>query len=265
MKKVTLSVALAVFNEEKNITACLKSVRQTSTVSSVEPLADEIVVVDGGSTDKTVLLAKKLGAKIIETDNPPIFHLNKQKAIDACQSDWILQLDADEQISEPLGQEILQKIHRKEINGYWLPRKNFFLGRFLTKGGQYPDYTLRLYRKGKGRLPCQSVHEQAVVEGRTAYLKNDLLHYPYPNFEEYLHKAIRYAQLFAAEYKKQGVGVGVGAMIKYLFLIPKLTFLKIYFRHRGFVDGFAGLVFALYSGIVRLTAYVIYWEKRNES
>ena len=250
-----LSVALATFNEEDNLSDCLESVKG---------LADEIVVVDGGSIDKTVFLAKRLGARVIETTNPVIFHINKQKAIDACQGDWVLQLDADEQVSQSLKKEILEKIKDKKTNGYWLPRKNFFLNRFLTKGGQYPDYTLRVYRKGKGHLPCVSVHEQAEVEGEVGYLKNDLLHYPYPDFTQYLRKANRYALLFADEYQKQKVATNPGAVFKYLFLIPLLTFFQIYFRHKGLVDGFPGLVFALYSGIVKMTAYVIYWERQRK-
>lgn len=153
----TISVVLATYNEEKNLPDCLESVKD---------LADEIIIVDGGSTDKTVEIAKKYKAKIISTTNPPIFHINKQKAIDVATKDWVLQLDADERITKELGKEIEEKIRDKNVNGYWMPRKNWFLGRFLRKGGQYPDYTLRLYRNGKGHLPQKSVHEQAVVDGK---------------------------------------------------------------------------------------------------
>ena len=155
--------------------------------------ASEIVVVDGSSTDQTVIIAKKHGAKILVTDNPPMFHINKQRAIDRCQGDWILQLDADEVVSEQLSNEIQSTINpvpeqaryrasnqqltiNNKVNGYWIPRKNYFLGRWLSKGGQYPDHTLRLYRRGKGRLPCKSVHEQAQVIGNVKYLTNPLLH-----------------------------------------------------------------------------------------
>ena len=136
----TISVVLAVYNEEKNLEDCLESVRD---------FADEIIVVDGGSTDRTVEIAKKFNAKIKITDNPQIFHINKQKAINMATKDWVLQLDADERVSSELTGEIKLKIQKAgEINGFWIPRKNWFLGRFLMKGGQYPDYTLRLYKKG---------------------------------------------------------------------------------------------------------------------
>lgn len=268
MKKPKVSVALAVFNEEKNLPGCL---------DSVSNLADEVVVVDGSSTDKTVVVAKKYKAKVIITDNPPIFHINKQKALDACRGDWILQLDADERVTPALRKEILEVTTAtprrspsagsghspRSYSGYWIPRKNYFLGRYLTKGGQYPDYTLRLYRRGKGKLPCKSVHEQAEVEGWVGYLKNDLLHHPYPNFSEYLNKANRYAKLFADDYHSQKVRTDFWGWLKYLLIIPKMTFLKIYFRHKGFVDGFAGFIFALFSAIQKIIAYVIYWEKNN--
>ena len=128
----TLSVVLAVFNEEKNLAACLESFKD---------IADEIVVVDGTSTDKTVEIAKKFGARVKVTTNKPNFHINKQMAIDMAKSDWILQMDADEHVSEEMKKEIRDILENdsKEYNGYWMPRKNWFLGRFLLKGGQYPD------------------------------------------------------------------------------------------------------------------------------
>ncbi|KKU64800.1 MAG: Glycosyl transferase family 2, partial [Candidatus Amesbacteria bacterium GW2011_GWA1_47_16] len=153
MKKPKLSVVMATFNEESNLARCLESVKA---------IADEIVIVDGESTDKTVGIAKKFKAKVMITGNPINFHINKNKAIDAAKGEWILQLDADEVVSPELSGEILSVIRGKsELNGYWINRKNWFLDRFLTKGGQYPDPTLRLYRRGFGRLPEKDVHEQA--------------------------------------------------------------------------------------------------------
>jgi len=132
MARMTLSVVLATHNEEENLPGCLDSVRN---------LADEIIIVDGSSMDRTVEIAKKYGAKIKITTNKPNFHINKQMAIDMATGDWILQLDADEKVSPELVQEIKSEIRnpKSEINGYWMPRKNWFLGRFLMKGGQYPD------------------------------------------------------------------------------------------------------------------------------
>ena len=204
MKKI--SVVLAVFNEEENLKSCLDSVKD---------LAWEIVVVDGGSTDKTLEIAKSFGAKIIQTNNPPVFHINKNKAINAAQGDWILQLDADEIVARELAEEIKRIIALKsDVNGYWIPRRNFFLGRFLTKGGQYPDYTLRFYRRGKGRLPAKDVHEQAEVSGKVGYLKNDLLHLRDKVFSEYLKRFNRYTDLLASQLKDKEVKINIISFVR---------------------------------------------------
>src|SRR5258708_7679294 len=136
-----ISVVLATHNEEKNLEKWIASVRS---------FADEIIVVDGESNDGTVQLATNLGAIVIKTTNKPNFHINKQMAIDAAKGDLILQLDADEIVDDELSQ-FIQKIAGEKTDevAWWIKRKNFFMGRFLRKGGQYPDPVIRLYRKGK--------------------------------------------------------------------------------------------------------------------
>ncbi|OGH24755.1 MAG: hypothetical protein A3B47_00455 [Candidatus Levybacteria bacterium RIFCSPLOWO2_01_FULL_39_24] len=255
MARMTLSVVLATHNEEENLPGCLDSVRN---------LADEIIIVDGSSMDRTVEIAKKYGAKIKITTNKPNFHINKQMAIDMATGDWILQLDADEKVSPELVQEIKSEIRnpKSEINGYWMPRKNWFLGRFLMKGGQYPDYTLRLYRKGKGRLPQAHVHEQAEVMGRVEYLKQALLHYPYKNFASYLLKWNRYNDLLVMQIKESlenknfiaKIGYGIG----YSIIKPAHWFLTTYIRHKGFVDSWSGFIFSLFSALRFPVSYIRY-------
>lgn len=248
---IRLSVALAVYNEEANLKSCLESVKE---------LADEFVVVDGGSQDQTVEIAKKYGAKIIQTDNPPNFHINKNKAIDAALGDWVLQLDADEVVTEELKDEIKQTISKERgFNGYWIKRKNFFLGRFLTKGGQYPDYTLRLYRRGKGRLPAKSVHEQAKVFGKVGYLKHPLLHLRDKNFSIYILRFNRYTDLLAKEMADAGIKVNVLSFAKFIFFKPLVWFLKAYIRYRGYLDGFPGFIFALFSSLRFPVAFLKLW------
>lgn len=258
-----ISVAIAAYNEEDILARCLESVSEW---------VDEIVFVDGGSTDQTVAIAKKHGAKMIHVDNPPMFHINKQRAIDACRGDWILQLDADEVVSQELKEEILAVIGKQlavgrgqsiSINGYWIPRKNFFLGRFLKKGGQYPDYTLRFYRRGKGRLPCKSVHEQAEVEGKTEHLAAPLLHYSYPNFSHYLEHFNRYTDILAQEYADQHLKMSVGAACSYLLWQPFQWFVSTYIRHKGFQDGMAGFTFSFFSSLRFMVGYVKYWEQKQ--
>lgn len=255
MKNNTLSVVLAVYNEEENIAKCLTSVKN---------IANEVVIVDGGSKDKTVDITKSYKAKLIQTSNPTNFHINKNKAIDAASKDWILQLDADEVLSEDLSQEIKEVINKNNgINGYWIPRSNFFLGRFLKKGGQYPDYTLRLYRKGKGRLPAKDVHEQAEVEGKTEYLKNHLLHLRDKNFSNYIGRFNKYTSLFATQLKDEKLKIGTLSFIRYFLVKPISWFVKSYIRHRGYVDGFSGFVFALFSSLRFPVSFIKYWYKVN--
>lgn len=252
-----ISIVLAVFNEESNLRSCLES---------VENLAWEIVVVDGGSTDRTIEVAKEFNARIIHSNNPPVFHTNKNKAIDASSGDWILQLDADEVVGSELREEIKEAISRiSDINGYWIPRKNFFLGKFLTKGGQYPDYTLRLYRKSYGRLPGKDVHEQAEVAGRVSYLKNDLLHFADKDFSAYMERFNKYTDLLADQIRPTGIGVNIISFINFIFIKPGYWFIKAYFRHRGYVDGFAGFVFALFSSLRFPVAFIKFWDKTKRS
>ncbi|TSC88435.1 MAG: Glucosyl-transferase [Microgenomates group bacterium Gr01-1014_16] len=255
-KNLKLSVVLATFNEEENLGQCLES---------VQDIIDEIVVVDGESTDKTVEIAKKFGARIISTTNKPNFHINKNMAIDAATGDWILQLDADEVVSPELSSEIKKEINSKKYNGYWMNRKNWFLNRFLTKGGQYPDPTLRLYRKGKGRLPANDVHEQAEVESEVGHLKNDLLHYRDTSFEKYMEGFNRYTTFVSLQLADRKININLSNALLYLFLKPPLTFLKIYFRHRGYVDGMPGFIFALFSGLIHAVAYIKYWQHTKYS
>lgn len=252
-----LSVVLAVYNEEANLGDCLEAVKN---------LACEIIIVDGGSKDKTLEIAKKYKAKIIETDNPLIFHINKNRAIKNASCDWVLQLDADEIVTKELEEEIKKILETdSDINGYWIPRRNFFLGTYLKKGGQYPDYTLRFYRRGKGTLPGKSVHEQAVVEGKVGYLKNDLLHLRDKNFTVYLERLSRYTDLLSSEIKEKRVKINLYSFLQYIFFKPIFWFLKAYIRHKGFMDGFPGFVFALFSALRFPIAYVKYIEKYYEN
>ncbi len=250
-----LSIVLATFNEEKNLPECLDSVRD---------LADEIIIVDGSSTDKTVEVAREYGAKVIVTENLPNFHINKQKAIDLATKDWVFQLDADERVTPELIREIKSEIQnpKSKTNGYWVARKNWFLGRFLMKGGQYPDYTLRLYRKGKGHLPQVHVHEQAEVIGHVGNLKHALLHYPYKNFASYLVKWNRYNDLLATQIKEslktKNLLAKVVYAVGYLIIKPAHWFLTTYIRHKGFMDWWAGFVFSFFSALRFPVSYLKY-------
>lgn len=281
MSRKKISVVLATFNEEKNIKACLDSVKDW---------ADEMIVIDEFSTDDTVNIAKKIGAKVFQEPHEPIFHVTKNKAINKAKYEWILQLDADERITPEMKKEILgildgeyfgydnwisplkatiNKIIKiypepkpltEAASAYWLPRKNFFLGRYLTHTGQYPDPVIRLFQKGKAILPAKSVHEQMKVDGPIGWLKSDLDHYATPDFSRYLLRENRYSSLEATDLKKQGVKISFFNTLNYLFFMPAGTFFRLYIRHRGFLDGFPGFVFSIYSGFHHAFSYMKLWE-----
>ena len=282
MKK-NLSVVLAVFNEEKNLEECL---------ASVKDIADEIVIVDGSSTDKTVAIAKKFGARVLVTDNPPIFHINKQKAIDMAKNEWILQLDADERVSPRLAKEIekITAMSDEEIASYqdslpnralflrhqqllekrdgaigtktgayaafFIPRLNYFLGKYLRYGGVYPDGVIRLIRKGKAYLPCKDVHEQMVVDGRVGWLANDLYHYDSPTFQRYLQRNNRYVNLIASELRTSKKNKAIIAPLQYFLFLPSWWFVLTYIRHKGIRDGWPGFVFSFFSALRFPRAYL---------
>ena len=220
-------------------------------------------MVDGGSTDRTVVIASRFKANVIETDNPAIFHINKQKALDACHGAWILQLDADEIVSEELCKEIANVTSsNKSLAGYYIPRKNYFLGHWLRKGGQYPDYVVRLFQRGKGRFPCKSVHEQIQIDGSVGYLKCSLLHYSYRTLTEYWKKADAYTSLTADEFMRAGLPKSIVSYIRYEIVKPMGTFLNLFIRHKGFLDGIYGLLFAVFSAVHYPIAYQKYLRKK---
>lgn len=290
MKDATLSVVLATFNEESNLQDCLES---------VQAIAQEIIIVDGTSTDKTVEIAKSFGAHVIVTDNPKIFHINKQKALERATNDWILQLDADERVSPELSHEIQmiitlsdddltkyqEKLPRRKLflrhqellvnrdgkigsgdgayNAFFIPRLNYFLGRYLKYGGVYPDGVIRLVRKGTAQFPCIDVHEQIAVKGRVGWLQHDLLHRDSPTFTRYLTRNKRYITLLSGELKNDQVSKDIFQMLRYFILLPLTWFGMTYFRHKGFLDSWQGLVFSFFSALRFPRAYWQYLQMKK--
>lgn len=255
-KPIKLSIALAVYNEENNLTDCLESVKD---------IADEIVVVDGNSQDRTVQIATSYNANVIKTENKSNFHINKSMAINACRGEWILQLDADERVSSMLATEIKGVVHSDpttQPEAYYLRRRNYFLGRWMSKGGMYPDPVIRLFKKGHAKLPEKTVHELMEVSGTTKWLNNDLLHVADPTFSRYLLRSNRYTTLQAEEWLKEAkLSLNTTTILRYILWLPLVRFLTIYLRHKGYQDGFPGFIFALYSGLHITSSYVKYWEK----
>lgn len=260
-----LSVVLATHNEAKNIERCLQA---------VQDWVDEIIVVDGESTDETVKLAQKLGAEVISTTNKPNFHINKQMAMDKAQGDLVLQLDADEVVDEELA-KFIQKTHqavlkrspednKKQPVAWYLKRKNLFMNHFFKKSGQYPDPVIRLYVNGYAKLPQKDVHEQMQVDGRVEMADGHLIHYANPTFADYLRKWNTYTSFKAQQLGDDKLKLNILSALNYMLWKPTLTFLSLFVRHKGFMDGVPGFVFALMSGLHHSAAYLKLWSLRQK-
>jgi len=258
MSKSLLSVVLITYNEESNIKDCLQSIGQ---------LADEIIVVDGQSKDKTRQIAKAMGAKVFKVPNIPNFDKNKQIGINKAKSKWILQLDADERLTPKLSQEISKviKLKKSTYAGYNIPRKNWFLTRFLTKGGQYPDYVTRLFLKNKGSFSAKKLHQQATIKGKIGYLKNDLIHLSDTSFSRYLMRFNRYTSFDARDLQRHHHRPSLVIAWQYLITKPISWFFSTYFRHKGFVDGLPGFIFSLMSSFRFPIIFIKFWELNNEN
>ena len=231
-------------------------------LGSVVDLADEIVVVDGESTDETVAIAREFGAKVVSTTNKANFHINKQMAIDACSGELILQLDADEVLDWGLKQFIKSVAADKDRDtaAWQVKRRNLFFGRWLQKGGQYPDMVIRLFWRDKARLPAKDVHEQMVVDGDLGIAEGHLWHYANPDLETYWRKFNTYTSFKATQLAAEKLPVNATTFMRYIIWKPLATWASLFLRHRGYVDGLAGFLFAAYSGAHHRIAYLKYRE-----
>jgi glycosyltransferase involved in cell wall biosynthesis len=241
-----ISVIVITYNEQKNIRKCLSSI----------DWADEIVVVDSGSTDDTKRIASEFTRKVLDIKWEG-FGMAKDFARDQATCQWILSLDADEVVTEDLKEEIQRVIASPEaVNGYHIPRRSNFLGRWIEHGGWYPDYVLRLFRKDKARFTHSAVHERVEVDGEKGHLNNALMHHTDPNFDHYLGKLNRYTSLAAEELFKKGKRAKVWDVI----FRPLAVFLKMYLAKRGFLDGFLGFILAVSSAFHVFSKYVKLWH-----
>ena len=267
-----LSVVIITYNEEVHIGRAL---------ASVQPLVaggqGEAIVVDCGSTDRTVETAKSLGAKVF-VEHWKGYAAQKNSAIDKATGDWILSLDADEEVSAPAVRAIEQLLgpasdRYRQFSGFWLNRKNYFLGRWIKHGGFYPDEKLRLFRRGKGRFEDRLVHETVVIEGKTARSREldlqtggeiALEHHAYLTLADYIDHMNRYsslgAEMVAAKRRLRFSAFDIVAR-------PAATFLYNYVFRLGFLDGREGLLLHLYHAVYVSWKYAKAWElaRRRES
>jgi glycosyltransferase involved in cell wall biosynthesis len=241
-----ISCIIITYNESKDIRRCLESVSWT----------DEIIVVDSFSTDDTKKIASEFTDKIYDLKWEG-FGPAKEYAKKLASGEWILSVDADEVVSEGLRAEIQKIIEATTpLDGYFIPRRSNFLGRWIKHGGWYPDFVLRLFKKDKGRFTPPLVHEEVKVNGKSGRLRNDLFHYTDPDFEHYLEKLNRYTSLDALGLFKEGKR----ATLVDLLLRPLAMFVKMYFFKRGFLDGIPGLILAISSAFHVFSKYVKIWH-----
>lgn len=243
-----LSVLIPTLNEEGNISACIDSVRE---------IADEILVMDNFSTDRTTEISRAAGA-IVHQRKFDHFAANKNAGIELLQNDWVLILDADERLTPVLRKEIRDAIRKPQAEAYAILRDTFFCGRMVRCWSG--RVVVRLFRKGKARYnPERIVHEGLIVQGRTGKLRNPMKHYTFRSHDQYLPKIHLYTKLAALEAFQRGERASMSALI---FSLP-IRFLKNYVFSAGFLDGIPGLFIAW------LAAYSMYfklaklWEMEN--
>ena len=230
MARKRLSVTIITLNEERRIGKCIKSVS----------FADEIVVVDSGSRDRTVEIAKQAGAQVIHQDWLG-YGRQKQFAVEQTVNDWVLCLDADEWLSPELSQSIQSVLEHPEFSAYQFPRRNRFMGRWLRHGEGYPDWSLRLFKRDHAHWSEDEVHEKVVPGGDVGKISGDLMHESEETLQQYLEKQDRYTTLQAQRLKADGKR---GSVIK-IVLSPLFRFIKFYFIRLGVLDGLPGLMHIL--------------------
>ncbi len=246
-----LSVVLITLNEETNLPRTLESVKPL-----VRDGHGEIIVVDSGSTDRTLEIAQSCGARVF-IEPWKGFAAQKNSAMEKASGDWVLQLDADEVLEAGLAEEIRAATEQDGVSGFWIPRKNFFLGRWIKHGGFYPDPKLRLIRRGSGKFEEYGAHPTIKFNGPTGTLKHALIHNAYPTLRGYIDHMNRYSssggEMAAAKGHRSFNVINI-------LLRPKLTFLYNYFVRLGFLDGREGFLLHFYHAIYVSWKYAKAWE-----
>lgn len=249
----TLSVVIISKNEEKNIARCLESVKW----------ADEIILIDSKSADRTVEIAERYGARVYSPEWQG-YGAAKVEGVNRAGCEWILSVDADEEVPSELANEIKAALSNdSEYSGYYIPRRTMFLGRWIKHCGWYPDFVLRLFRKSRGNFDGAVIHEKVVVNGSTSRMRSELLHYSYSCLEEYLEKFNRYTTLGAEEAYRRGIRSGWYDIV----IKPPVSFVKHFISKQGFRDGIEGFLISVLSSIAVMAKYAklreMYKNQRN--
>ncbi len=250
MKKI--SAVISAYNEEEKIAKCLESVKW----------CDEIILIDNSSTDNTIKIAKKYTANIFMKPNNIMLNVNKNYGFSKATGDWILNIDADENVTSGLKEEILSKIkeNKSDTEGFWIPRKNIIFGKWIKSDMWWPDYQLRLFKKNSGKFPEKHVHEYIEISGKTEKLNEPLMHYNYSAIVQYLYKMDRIytedevKRLIASKYELSWIDA---------VRFPFNDFLKTFFAKKGYVDGLHGLVLSILQAFYAEVVFIKVWEKQG--
>lgn len=245
---MSLSICIITLNEEANI---------RRTLESVKDIADEIIVVDSGSTDSTVPIAQSYGAKVF-VEAWKGFALQKNSSLDKASCDWILSLDADEEVSEDLAASIKSLMQvTPEFDAYTMNRRNLYLGRWMKHAGYYPDRKMRLVRREMAEFEIRAVHEDMKKLPRLGHLQGDLIHHAYPKLEDFIEHANRYSSLGAGMVVEERQA---GFSFINIVLRPLFRFIYMYFFRLGFLDGREGLLVLMTHASYVSWKYAKAWE-----
>ena len=245
-----LSVILITKNEEANLKDCLESIS----------FANEIIVVDSQSSDKTVEIAQSFGAKVENTSDWPGFGPQKNRALNLATQEWVLSIDADERVTTELKNEILEIINGPSgVDCYAIPRLSWYCGKFMKHSGWYPDYVERLFKRGSAKFSDHLVHERLLPTGPVKKLRNHFLHYSYRNFEQVLKKVDTYSTASAKQAFEKGKR---GNLFQALFH-GFWAFFRTYIIKKGFLDGQYGLALAISNAATSYYKYIKLWQLNN--
>jgi len=252
MEKAKLSVCIVTYNEEENIRKCLESVAW----------AEEIIVVDSFSTDETVAICREYTDRIFQRPWPG--HIEQKNfALEQATRPWVLCLDADEYLSPQATAEVIREVSSASntFDGFILPRHSYYLGRWINHGGWYPDYKLRLFRRGKARWGGKNPHDKLILDGKSQYLKGDILHTVYRDLSDQLRTVDSFSGIVAREWFREGKRFNPFAFLFH----PPIKFLETYIFKLGFLDGYPGLIIALVSSFYCFLKYAKLWELKRGS
>ena len=249
----TLSVILITRNEEANLADCL---------ASLEGIAQQVVVVDTNSSDRTLDIAKSYGAVIAQPQDWPGFGPQKNRALDLATGEWVLSLDADERLTPALKSEIVTAIHHSaHVDCFAIPRLSWYCGRFIRHSGWNPDYVDRLFKRGSARFSDDLVHERLIPSGQVAKLENPMLHYSFMNYSQVLQKIDRYSTASA----EQAFAKGKTSTPLKAVLHGAWSFFRTYFLRAGFLDGPQGFTLAMSNAQGTYYRYIKLWHLIREA